>query len=65
MKKIDVLVRALIVQKGKILVCKKLNRDYYFLPGGHVDFGESLRESLKRELKEELGLKIKKSNFIV
>ena len=68
-KKIDVLVRAIIQERGKILVCKKIGKDYrgknyYFFPGGHMDFGESARKALKRELKEELGLEIKKSSFI-
>jgi ADP-ribose pyrophosphatase YjhB (NUDIX family) len=64
MKEIEVLVRAIIKNKGKILVCKKLNKRYYFFPGGHVEFGESAKEALSRELKEELGLKIKKISFI-
>lgn len=63
-KEIEVLVRAIIQEKGKILVCKKIGKKYYFFPGGHVEFGESAKEALVRELKEELGLKIKKSNFI-
>lgn len=68
-KKIDVLVRAIIKNKGKILVCRKTGKDYrgkdyYFFPGGHIEFGERAGDALKRELKEELGIKIKKSNFI-
>lgn len=64
MKKIDVLVRALIIYKGKILVCKKKNKNYYLLPGGHVEFKESAFRALERELTEELGLKIKRCDFI-
>lgn len=63
-KKIDVLVRTIIGIDGKILVCKKRGKKYYFLPGGHVEFGESAKEALKREIKEELGLNIKKCSFI-
>lgn len=62
--KIEVLVRAVIQDKGKILVCKKLDNKYYFFPGGHVELGESAKEALSRELKEELGLSIKKCSFI-
>lgn len=63
-KNIEILVRAVIQNKGKILVCKKVDKKYYFFPGGHIEFGESAKESLDRELKEELGLKIKKCSFI-
>lgn len=63
-KEIEVLVRAVIQTKGKILVCKKVGKRYHFFPGGHVKFGESTKKALAREIKEELGLKIKKCNFI-
>ena len=68
-KEIEVLVRIIIQDKGKILICKKIGKDYrgkdyYFFPGGHVEFGESAKEALDRELKEELGLKIKKCSFV-
>ncbi len=62
--KIDVLVRAIICRDGKILVCKRIDKDYYFFPGGHVDFGERAEKALKRELKEELGLSFRKFQFI-
>ena len=63
-KEIDILVRAIIQNKGKILVCQKVGKGYYFFPGGHLEFGESTKEALKRELREELGLSIKKCSFI-
>ena len=62
--KVEILVRAIIKNKERILVCKKVRRDYYFFPGGHLEFGERAREALVRELKEELGLKIKRCSFI-
>ena len=64
MKEIDILVRAIIQDKGKILVCQNVERKYYFFPCGHVEFGESAKKALVREIKEELGLKIKKCSFI-
>lgn len=63
-KQIELLVRAVIKVDGKILVCHKKGKDYYFLPGGHVEFGESSEYALKRELQEELDLKIKKCGYI-
>lgn len=31
----------------------------YELPGGHIDFGESMETGLKREIKEEFGLSVR------
>jgi len=63
-KEIEILVRAIIQDNGKVLVCRKIGKRYYFFPGGHVEFGESAKKALARELKEELGINIKKSSFI-
>jgi len=63
-KEIEVLVRAIIQSKDKILVCKKIEKKYYFFPGGHIEFGENAKKALVRELKEELDLKMKKCSFI-
>ncbi len=61
---IEVISRAFILVNNKILLCRQLGRDYYFFPGGHVEFGESTKEALAREIKEELGVSIKNSSFI-
>ncbi|KAK8470656.1 hypothetical protein PHAVU_003G024900 [Phaseolus vulgaris] len=36
----------------------------YALPGGHLEFGESFEECAAREVKEETGLEIGKSEFL-
>lgn len=63
-KEIEVLARAVIENKRKFLVCRKLKKRYYFFPGGHLEFGESAKEALIREIKEELGITIKRCTFI-
>ncbi len=53
--KIEILVRAVHVTDGRLLVCHTKGADNSYLPGGHIDFGESADAGLKREIKEELG----------
>ncbi len=60
----ELIVRALIIKNRKILVCWTHGRDYYFLPGGHVEFGETMQVALRRELAEELGVDVAKAKFI-
>jgi mutator protein MutT len=54
---------AIIVEnkKGEILLVKRKTdpfKDYWDLPGGFIDLDETLEESLIREIKEELGIKL-------
>lgn len=60
----EVIARAVIVQNGKILLCKGSGKEYFFFPGGHVEKGESTEVALKRELFEELGADSGRMSFI-
>lgn len=52
-------VKAVIVNNNKALVLKDVKRYWgYDLPGGRINENESWEEALKRELNEELGLKV-------
>lgn len=49
-------IKALIRdENGKILMVKEKNNPSWNLPGGGMDYGESEREALARELFEEVG----------
>jgi len=54
-------VSAVILRDGKILLVRRARapaKGLYSLPGGRVEFGESLHAALNREVCEETGLKI-------
>jgi 8-oxo-dGTP diphosphatase len=54
---IEVIARAVIRRGDKVLLCQTKEGGWWFLPGGHVEFGEPVKEALLRELEEELGLR--------
>lgn len=53
-------VAALIARDGQVLICQRRNGDRYALkwefPGGKVEHGETPKQALERELREELGI---------
>jgi ADP-ribose pyrophosphatase YjhB (NUDIX family) len=54
----------IINDKNKILVCKRTEKEHGYkdtwsIPGGGPEFNEGIEEALHREIKEELGCKIK------
>lgn len=63
---IHVLARAVIIDQGHILLCKTLDLpiSFYFLPGGHVEHGESAHAAVLRELQEEAGCAAQIKRFL-
>lgn len=57
-------VGAYITCKGKVLLQKGKNVGFYNLVGGRVQFGETTDEALRREVQEELGIKVGKIELI-
>src|SRR6266550_1942916 len=54
-------VSAAIFRDGKILLVRRARspaKGFYSLPGGRVEFGESLHTALHREVEEETALRI-------
>jgi 8-oxo-dGTP diphosphatase len=65
--KIRIRVCGIIIQNGKILLVKHegLGPDgiLWSPPGGGLEFGETIENALKREIKEEVGIDVIKSSF--
>jgi ADP-ribose pyrophosphatase YjhB (NUDIX family) len=52
---IEILARGLLIRSGRVLLCRNVDRGYFYLPGGHVEFGEPAHAALEREFLEETG----------
>ncbi len=48
-------VGAIIIEDGRVLLCRADWEKFWYVPGGRVEIQETARDSLKRELLEELG----------
>lgn len=61
MKQIDAAI-AVVTRDGKILVCQRKENDtfggYWEFPGGKRERGETLKQALTRELREELAVTV-------
>ncbi len=55
---IELIARGLILHQSRVLMCRSLKGNYYYLPGGHIEFGEPGSIALERELREEASAQI-------
>jgi len=53
-----VAVSALIFNKGRVLLAHRRDIDWWNLPGGGMEIGETVDEALHREVLEETGLEV-------
>jgi 8-oxo-dGTP diphosphatase len=57
----------LVNPEGKILAGKRKNSykaGYYGLPGGRIELNEPIEEAVRREVLEEVGIKIKNLQYV-
>ncbi len=56
-----VTIKGLYVKDGKVLLVREREKQTpWEMPGGGLDFGEDIKEGLKREVREEMGLNVTK-----
>lgn len=55
-------VDGIFLEHGKILLVKQNKYPFFgswVMPGGHVEYGETVEKAIKREMKEEVGVSVK------
>src|SRR5579875_1714973 len=51
-------VYALIFDEGRVLLALRRDIDWWNLPGGGMEAGETVEEAMRREVREETGLEV-------
>lgn len=62
--KLNVRAAGVIIHNGKVLAHRNINSNHYALIGGRVEIGEDSSNTIKREIKEELGKDIEITGYI-
>ncbi|MDD6189657.1 MAG: NUDIX domain-containing protein [Clostridiales bacterium] len=57
--KTSVKCRGMVIKDSHILISHEVNTDYYSIPGGGLEEGETLEECCAREVREETGYIVK------
>jgi UDPglucose 6-dehydrogenase len=60
-------INAIVEDKSKVLLVKRRLEPFkglWSLPGGYVDYGETVENAVKREVKEECGLDVQPSRML-
>ena len=69
MKKINVAVAVIIDNDEKVLIAKRHDHLHqggkWEFPGGKIEKNESTEEALAREIKEEVGIEVKKASPLI
>jgi 8-oxo-dGTP diphosphatase len=57
-------VYALIFDDGRVLLAHRRDIDWWNLPGGGMEMGETVEEAVCREVREETGLKVQVERLV-
>lgn len=57
-------VYAVIFNEGRVLLAHRRDIDWWNLPGGGMETGETVEEAMRREVREETGLEVEVEHLI-
>src|SRR5438128_5635713 len=57
-------VYAIIFDDGRVLLALRRNIDWWNLPGGGMELGETVDEAMRREIREETGLEVEVERLV-
>ncbi|NQU39304.1 MAG: NUDIX domain-containing protein [Lentisphaerae bacterium] len=63
-KAFEVIARGVCIVEGSLLLCHGRDQTNTYLPGGHIERGESAAVALEREILEELGVASQAGGFM-
>jgi len=61
---VEVIARGVCVVDGQLLLCHGKKAKLTYLPGGHIEFRETARQALEREIQEEMGRDAEAGRFL-
>jgi 8-oxo-dGTP pyrophosphatase MutT (NUDIX family) len=61
---VEVIARGVCVVDGQLLLCHGKKAALTYLPGGHIEFRETGRQALVREIREEMGREAVAGRFL-
>lgn len=62
---IEIIARGVLLRGTRVLLCQNIKHRYYYLPGGHVEPGESAAKAAEREFLEESGLTVRAGRLLL
>ena len=51
-------------ERGEILMQRRVDNNFWALPGGTMDFGETIVQTAEREVREETGLEVRVDGIV-
>ncbi|HET6948594.1 MAG TPA: NUDIX domain-containing protein [bacterium] len=63
-RRFHLLARGVVVRDRGLLIAHFQGADHTFLPGGHVEMGESVPSALRREFTEELRIEVRIGRYL-